>query len=99
MDSATRKRLRQLAHHLRPVVTVGESGLSTGVRAETDRALDDHELIKVKLNIADRNSRQALAAELAAACAAEAVQHIGKVLVLYRKNMEGGTRLSNLPSD
>jgi RNA-binding protein len=98
MDTATRKRLRRLAHHLHPVVIVGESGLSAGVRAETDRALNDHELIKVKLNLPDRQSRQAAASELAASLNADPVQQIGKVLVLYRPT-EGGAPLSNVPID
>lgn len=96
MDSATRKELRRIAHHLQPVVMVGDSGVSAAVIKETNRALDDHELIKVKVNVLDREDRHALGDELLAACAAESVQRIGKVLVLYRKNPEARADLSNI---
>lgn len=96
MDSATRKELRRIAHHLQPVVMVGDGGVSTAVISETNRALDDHELIKVKVNVLDREDRRALSDALMAACAAESVQRIGKILVLYRKNPEARQDLSNI---
>ncbi|MGE0623551.1 MAG: ribosome assembly RNA-binding protein YhbY [Pseudomonadales bacterium] len=96
MDNATRKRLRQIAHHLHPVVIVGDAGVSDALVAETDRALNDHELIKVKVNAEDREARQALGAALTDACRAEVVQRIGKVLVLYRHNPEARADLSNV---
>ena len=96
MDSATRKRFRQIAHHLHPVVIIGEAGVSEAVVAETDRALADHELIKVKISAEDREDRQLLGEALAEACRAEVVQRIGKVLVLYRKNPEAKASLSNV---
>lgn len=96
MDTANRKRLRQIAHHLHPVVIVGDAGVSDAVITETDRALADHELIKVKINAGDREGRATLAAALADACRAEVVQRIGKVLVLYRHNPEARESLSNV---
>ncbi|MEZ5559674.1 MAG: ribosome assembly RNA-binding protein YhbY [Pseudomonadales bacterium] len=96
MDTRTRKRLRQIAHHLDPVVIVGDQGISDAVVAETVRALDDHELIKVKIHSEDRTERQQLGDTLAAACAAECIQRIGKIVVLYRKNPEPKANLSNL---
>ena len=96
MDNATRKQLRRIAHHLNPVIIVGDGGVSDGVIAETDRALADHELIKVKINAEDREDRALLGDRLLAACSAEAVQRIGKVLIVYRANPEADPALSNV---
>ena len=96
LASREKKSLRQIAHHLGTVVAVGEQGVSEGVIAETDRALHDHELIKVKLAISDRQARTLTAQTLAGACGAEIVQSIGKVVVLYRANPDADPRLSNI---
>lgn len=96
MDAATRKRLKQIAHHLNPVVSVGGRGLSDPLIAELERALTDHELIKVRVHSHDRHERQALVAEIAGVCEAEVVQTIGKVCVLFRANPEADKVLSNL---
>lgn len=96
MDPKTRKRMKQIAHHLDPVVSVGDQGLSDNLLAEAERALKDHELIKVRIHSADREQRAKLGTELAGRCAAEVVQKIGKVIVLYRANPEPNTALSNV---
>ena len=96
MNSAERKNLRRIAHHLHPVVIVGDGGVSDAVIAETNRALDDHELIKVKVNTLDREDRSEMIDALIAACQAEAVQRIGKVVVLYRRNPDAKPDLSNV---
>jgi RNA-binding protein len=96
LNNATRKRLRQIAHHLDPVVIIGDSGVSEAVIKETNRALLDHELIKVKINAGDRDDRVTLGDSLTDACGAESVQRIGKVLVIYRHNPEADPALSNL---
>ncbi|MEM8765959.1 MAG: ribosome assembly RNA-binding protein YhbY [Pseudomonadota bacterium] len=96
MNSARRKELRSIAHHLHPVIIVGDGGVSDAVINETNRALDDHELIKVKINAFDREDRAALGAHLTDACGAELVQKIGKVLVLFRQNPDAKPALSNL---
>jgi RNA-binding protein len=96
VDSAERKRLRRIAHHLHPIVIVGDGGVSDAVVAETNRALDDHELIKVKINAMDRDDRNEMIDVLVVACRAEAVQRIGKVVVLYRQNPEAKADLSNI---
>lgn len=95
VNNAERKRLRQIAHHLHPVVTIGEAGVTEAVIAETERALEDHELIKVKIN-AERQGRAELGERLLAAVRAEAVQSIGKVLVIYRSNPQAKPELSNV---
>lgn len=96
LDQENKKRLRAIGHGLHPVVTVAGKGLSEGVCAELDRALNDHELIKVKLAIADRAMRGRVARELCERLGAEPVQEIGKVLLVYRHNPKANPRLSNL---
>ena len=96
LSSRQKKTLRQVAHHLDPVVTIAEQGVSQGVLDETERALTDHELIKVRISIADRTARGELADRLAESTAAEIVQKIGKVIVLYRHNARANTKLSNV---
>ena len=96
MDPKTRKQLKHIAHHLDPVVSIGDHGLSDSLLAEAERALTDHELIKVRIHSTDRAERAALGTELAARCAAEVVQKIGKIIVLYRSNPEPNQALSNV---
>jgi RNA-binding protein len=96
MDAKTRKHMKQIAHHLDPVVSVGDHGLSENLLAEAERALTDHELIKVRIHSDDREARSALGNELAARCSAEVVQKIGKIFVLYKPNPEPNPALSNL---
>ena len=83
---ATQKRnLRGLAHHLKPLVTVADKGLSESVVAEIERALNDHELIKVKLR-ADRDSRKLWEQQISDTCKAELVQSIGQTACFYKKH-------------
>lgn len=79
-----RAALKARAHALEPVVTVGQAGASDAVITEVDRSLAAHGLIKVRLAGADRDSRGALTASLCARTGAEAVQQVGRVLVLWR---------------
>jgi putative YhbY family RNA-binding protein len=79
-----RKNLRSQAHHLDPVVMIGSDGLSAAVRRELEAALAAHGLIKVRVLSDSREQRGALLAEAAAALGAAPVQHIGKLLVLWR---------------
>ena len=91
-----RKRLRQIGHALNPVVMLGDKGLSEGVTEELNRALNDHELIKVKIVAEDREARAALIAEVATVSGAEVVQTIGKIALLYKKAPKQNPKLSNL---
>lgn len=84
LSPAQRKHLRGLAHALKPVVRLGQAGLSAAVVRETERALHDHELVKVKSAGGDRAARDAALAALAAATGAALVHQIGNVAVLYR---------------
>lgn len=96
LTSAVKKQYRSIAHHLNPVVIVSENGLSEGLIAEVDRALTDHELIKVRISVADRESKGLLIEELCQQTKAELVQTIGKMAVLFRKSREQNAKLSNL---
>ncbi|SDK55894.1 ribosome assembly RNA-binding protein YhbY [Billgrantia gudaonensis] len=96
LSQAQKKAFRSIGHYLNPVVTVSENGLSEGVLDELDRALTDHELIKVKLALAERDDRATMLDELLKASNAEAVQTIGKVALLYRASPQGNPKLSNV---
>lgn len=85
LSARQKKYLRGLSHALKPVVTVGDKGLTENVMAEIELALDHHELIKVKLR-GDRDTRVSWTAEIAARCSAERVHSIGQVSCFYRPN-------------
>ena len=85
MTPAERKILKARAHPLEPVVIVGGKGLTDEVVKEVDRALTAHELIKVRAPSLDRDARDEAWRTLCEKTGAEAVQQIGKVLVLFRK--------------
>lgn len=91
-----RKRLRQIGHALNPVVMIGGQGLTENVIEETTRALNDHELIKVKIGGEDREARAAVIEAIAEATGAEVVQTIGKIALLYKKAKPQNLKLSNL---
>jgi RNA-binding protein len=84
LDAARRKALRALAHHLKPVVMIGEAGLTDAVIAETDRALRTHELIKVRVLGDDRDQRMQYLQQLCESLGCSPVQSIGKLLVIWR---------------
>ena len=80
--------LRARAHHLNPMVMVGQHGLTEAVIRETETALRAHELIKVRVLGDERDERLLIGEELCAATGAQLVQHIGKLLVLYRERVD-----------
>lgn len=88
LTPAQRKDKRGQAHHLDPVVMIGADGLTAAVEREVDAALKAHGLIKVRMFNDDRAVRDAALARLADALGAAAVQHIGKLLVLWRPPAE-----------
>ncbi len=88
LTRAERLQLKARAHHLKPVVLLGAAGLSDAVVREIDRALDAHELIKIRVPGDERDEREQLCADLAARLGAARVQMIGKLLVLYRPRPE-----------
>ena len=76
--------LRSQAHHLDPVVLLGANGLTNAVLHEIDRALNDHELIKVRVPSDDREELESIYAEVAEKLGAARVQMIGKLLIFWR---------------
>jgi len=84
LTPAQRKIHRAAAHHLEPVVQVGSGGVSAGVQKEIDAALSAHGLIKVRVFNDDRAAREAAYHSLADALGAAPIQHIGKLLILWR---------------
>ena len=91
-----KKQFKSIGHHLKPVLIVAENGLSEGVVAELERALNDHELIKVQFRITEREDRRALIDELSRIGRCELVQVIGKMALLYRRNPKPNKNLSNI---
>lgn len=79
-----RRFLRAQAHHLNPVVMIGDAGLSESVLKEIERSLASHELIKIKAHQGDKEARDALLEEICTRLEAASVQHIGKILVAYK---------------
>ncbi len=79
-----RKFLKAQAHSLKPVVMIGAQGLTEAVIQEAGRTLSAHELIKIRVLGDDREAREGYFTELCAALGAQPVQHIGKLLLLYR---------------
>jgi RNA-binding protein len=88
LSEKQKKHLRRLAHPLSPLVAVGRAGLSDGVIGEMERALTDHELVKVSARIGERDARNAALALLASRTASELVQRVGNVGVFYRRRKE-----------
>ena len=84
LTPAQRKDHRSEAHHLDPVVMIGGDGLTAAVKKEIDLALNSHGLIKVRVFSDDRAAREAIFAALADELGAAPIQHIGKLLVLWR---------------
>jgi RNA-binding protein len=86
ITSGQLRHLRGLAHHLRPVVTLGQAGLTDAVMREIETALQFHELIKVKLAGADRAERTLLVQRILERSNAELIQQIGATASIFRRN-------------
>ena len=96
LSNEQKKRYRSIGHDLHPIVTIAGNGLSETILAEVNRALDDHELIKVKIVINDRELRAQVIAEVCEECKAIDVQQIGKVALLLREAKKPNAKLSNI---
>lgn len=93
VELTTRERahLKARAHALEPVVQAGHAGVTDALVAEVERALTAHELIKVKVNAADRADRVAIGDDICSRTGATAVHRVGKVLILWRPREEDVT--------
>jgi RNA-binding protein len=83
-----RQALKARAHKLDPIVTIGGKGLTDAVLREIDFALKSHELLKIRAAAMEREERDAALAAICERTGAQPVQHVGKILVVYRKREE-----------
>lgn len=97
ISESQKKYLRGLGHQLRPVIMIGESGLTEAVANEFEIALTHHELIKVSVRVGDRNERDKIIAALCEQHGAEMAQRIGNMALIYRENPEKKKKI-RLPS-
>lgn len=86
LSNLQKRNLRSQAHHLKPVVMIGQHGLKDSILTELDIALDAHELVKVRVSAEDREDRSEMIARMIEASGAELVQTIGHIAVLFRRN-------------
>ena len=94
LTSKQKKHLRGLAHHLNPVATVGQNGVTEAVVKEISRGLDDHELIKVKIWCSDQEELKECMEILSEKLDATLIQVIGHVMVLYRRSQDSEKRIA-----
>lgn len=91
MNQETKIKLKKEAHHLKPIILIGQKGLTEAVISETDVALKAHECIKIKISGWEKADRNAMIEELCNSLKAEFVDSIGHTSILYRKNNEQNT--------
>ena len=91
-----KKYLKAIGHALKPIVIVSHKGLADSIKDEIDRALNDHELIKIKINTAQREDRIEITKQICLHHNAKCIQSIGHVALIYRSSKHSNPRLSNL---
>ena len=88
LSTKQKQHLKGLAHPLKPVVMIGNNGLTEGVIAEVEQALEHHELIKIKIAAEERETKNLIVEAIVRETKATNVQVIGKTLILYRASPE-----------
>ena len=88
LSESQKKYLRGRGHDLKPVITVGDAGLSASLMAEYESTIAHHELIKVRVRSGDRSVRNAIIDEICASGSAELIQRVGNVALIYRENAD-----------
>ena len=91
MTNQVKKELLSRCHHLKPIIWIGQKGLSESVMAEIELALDHHELIKINIAGADKETRKQISDNICTSTSAEIIQSIGNKLSIYRKKPEKPT--------
>ena len=86
LSEQQKKYLRGLGHALKPVIMIGDAGLTEAVQAEFVAALEHHELIKIRVKVGDREARDTIIRSLCETANAELVQRIGNMALVYREN-------------
>ena len=95
ITTTMKKYLSGKAHHLKPVVIIGSNGLTDNVNAEIDRALNDHELIKIRISEQEREVRRSVADTILTTHHAELVKTIGHIVAIYRQRPPEKSKKSN----
>lgn len=98
LSSTERRELRARAHALNPVVAISENGLTEGVLKEIDVCLKAHELIKIRVYGDSRDDRLAYLERICQELGCAEVQHIGKLLIVYRPSPEKAEAAKSAPS-
>lgn len=88
LTNAQKRHLKALAHARRPIVIIGDNGVTPAVLREISSGLDHHELIKIRINAHDRATREAMVREICATAEATLIQRIGHIATLFRRNLE-----------
>jgi RNA-binding protein len=88
LKNTQKKHLKSLAHNKKPIVIIGNNGLTSAVLEEIDKALLFHELIKVKINAEERAERDVIIQKIKSELLAELVQRVGHVAIFFRRNPE-----------
>lgn len=96
LDTSKIKQFKGIGHKLNPVVIIGDNGVTEGVINELERALADHELIKIKIASQDREQRKAILEQAQKAVKFETIQKTGKTALIYKAAKEPNAKLSNL---
>ena len=96
LSNQDKRQFKTIGHHLKPVLILGDKGLTEAVLEELDLRLEDHELIKVKVNAETREDRDTIIEAMVTAAGAELVQRIGNIALLYRAAKKPNPKLSNL---
>ncbi|HEX4974275.1 MAG TPA: ribosome assembly RNA-binding protein YhbY [Pseudomonadales bacterium] len=94
--NSQRKQFKAIGHKLKPIVTLAQNGLSENVLKEIERALNDHELIKIKIHSENRDEKIALIEDVCQQTSSTLVQTIGNIALIYRSNPQANPKLSNI---
>ena len=96
ISNQQKKHFRAIGHNLRPVVIISHKGLTDSIGNEIDRALNDHALIKIKINSQERESRKEITSQICEHHKAVCIQSIGHIALIYRPSKNKDPKLSNL---
>jgi|TARA_B100001996_G_C18584125_1_gene563470 RNA-binding protein len=96
ISNSKKKHFRSIGHNLKPIVTIAQKGITENIKKELNRALTEHELVKIKLLTSDRSKKKKLSSEICSELGAECIQSIGHIVLLYRMAKKPDARLSNL---
>ena len=96
ISNSRKKYFRSIGHNLKPILTIAQKGITENIKKELNRALTEHELVKVKLLTSDRTEKKKLSYEICNEFGAECIQSIGHIILLYRSTKKPNARLSNL---